>query len=66
MDQTPNPKHQAPNPKWRPDAAVLEFGNWGFFGDWSLVFGVFILVIGAWFLVFSSRYLRHSDFGFRI
>src|SRR2546425_11570629 len=46
--ETPNPKHQAPkksqapNPKWRSDAAGLELGIWSFIDAWILVFGVFI------------------------
>src|SRR5205823_12265109 len=46
-EKTPNPKHQtpeksqAPNPKFRSGAVVLELEIWSFSGVWSLVFGVF-------------------------
>jgi len=48
--KTPNPKHQAaeksqaPNPKCRSGAVVLELEIWSFSGVWISVFGVFIPV----------------------
>src|SRR2546425_4706534 len=44
-NETPNPKHQAPeksqtsNSKTCRRLAALEFGTWSFFGVWSLEFG---------------------------
>jgi hypothetical protein len=58
-------KHQIPNTKLQrhsklqiPNGAAippywsLRFEIWSFSGVWSLVFGVFIRVLGSWFLVF--------------
>src|SRR6266498_1126955 len=47
-NETPNPKHQAPeksqtsNSKTGRRLAALELGTWSFFGVWSLEFGALI------------------------
>src|SRR6266568_3279479 len=67
--QTPNTKVQTPEKlqcsSSKPPTSLqeLEFGHWDFFGAWILVFGVFIPVFGAWFLVclFMSERLDWID-----